>query len=76
MNVQYLYELFIVVSFHQMLKNAYIKGTTRAHKKLIIMVLIPSSNNKRKKPFMLVVGPPNSLVINNKNSLKFVSTTK
>ena len=59
-----------------MLKNAYIKGTTRAHKKLIIMVLIPSSNNKRKKPFMLVVGPPDSLVINNKNSLKFLSTTK
>ena len=25
---------------------------------------------------MLVVGPPNSLVINNKNSLKFLSTTK
>ena len=25
---------------------------------------------------MLVVGPPDSLVINNKNSLKFLSTTK
>ena len=32
MNVQYLYELFIVVSFYQMLKNAYIKDTTRVHK--------------------------------------------